>query len=380
MGTGGVPTDGGTVNLRAWPVRGLGGALLLCAILVTAGCSHIGTAGASTTMEQAPPTTERTPGTASATFQERHKLDQALSVLSIQATGIRLNISPLMEDCANQSRLIVHGTVTRVDPLHAPAGDVANPYIVFYVKPTEVLKGSPQLGTPVPFALFALGREGAKKDKGYAPVSPVAEGDEVLVCSYRGERDLPTASGVPGAYFLWNDSYGLFLPVDDRFVSVLSPYTYGTLTEIRATVGRKDTSTTLPPGFLSFEGKAWRFEDRLVGKRLPGTLPYELLTFEWDWLTAALAPATLTHAKAYLLANGDRVFLWRTTYPGPSFEAQEQTVLRKVKDAAAEQYEVRASHVGVRWYGEFGFVIISGDYGDQLDTLGQMAETGQPLN
>jgi hypothetical protein len=368
------------VNRRIYPARAIVGALLLCGALALPGCATPGAAGVSTSVEASPPTTERTPGTATATDKERQKLRHAWDVLVRQAAGIRLDITPLMEDCINQSQLIIHGTVVKVDPLHAPAGDVANPYIVFYVKPTEVLKGSPKLGTPIPFALLAPGKESAKQDKGYTPVSPVAEGDEILACSYGGNKNLPTASGPPGAYFLWNDNYGLFLPADGELVNVLKPFTYARLKEIRTMIGPKDTSTTLPPGFLSFEGKADRFEERLVGKRLPGTLPYEVLAYETGWLDDALAPAVMTHAKAYRLANGDRVFLWRTTYPGSAWAAQEQAVLKNLKAAAAERYDVNAKHVGAFWYGEFGFVIIAGDYVDALLTLAQMAETGQPLN
>jgi hypothetical protein len=368
---------------KQFAIRALGAAAFCAAILggavVLGGCDRMGTAGVSVTMEEGPPTTDSTPGTAGAASQERQKLDHAFEVLARQATGIQLEIRPLMQACVTESQLIVHGTVTRVDPLHAPAGEVANPYIVFYVKPDEVLKGASRFGEPIPIALLAPGKEGAKQDKDYSPVSPVAEGDEVLVCSYRGDKDLPTGSGSQGAYFLWNDSYGLFLPADGEFVSALDPYTYGTLGQIRTTVGAKDTSTTLSPGYSSFEGKASRFEDRLVGKNLPHTLPFEVM-HDAEWLDEALQPAMVTHTKAYRLANGDRVFLWRTTYPGPSWQAQEQSTLKKVKDAAVDQYEVKASHVGAFWYGEFGFVVIAGDYVDDLLTFGQMAETGAPLN
>lgn len=347
------------------------------------GCGYIGTAGASTTMEANPPTTERTPGTDGASTQQRENLHQAMSdSFSALAAGIWL-LGPLdIEKLVNQSQLIVRGTVIDVDAPHAPVGSVANPYIVFYVNPAEILKGSPDFGTPLPFAIPGRGEDTpdyvrARFEK------PLEAGDEVLVFSYRGDQDLPRGSGAHGANFLWNDTYGLFLPAAGNYVCIRWPYTYTTLDEVRRIVGPdKNTSTTLAPGYLSFEGKTARFEDRLTARRLSGTLPYEVMIgADLEWVNDAILPATdLTGVKGYRLANGDRVFLFDTILAMSDFSQKERALLEGLRTAAKQEFEVPGDHLWVFWYGGFGYVVISDDYVHELGYLAQMAETGAPVN
>ncbi len=363
------------------------GALLLALALALAAalsaCDYIGTAGVSTTMEASPPTTEPTPGTTDAATQERQNLDQAQTDgFSSLAAGIWLVGPPNIEQVVNQSQLIVRGTVARVDPQRAPAGSIANPYIVFFVDPTEILKGSPHFGTPLPFAI--PGRGDDTPDYARAPFEkPLEAGDDVLVFSYRGNEELPTAPGASGAHFLWNDTYGLFLPAAGNYVCVRTPDTYTTLDEIRRIVGPdKDTSTTLPPGYLSFEGKTARFEQRLTARRLSGTLPYQIMTgFDITWVAEAAAPfTTVTAVKGYRLANGDRAFLFDTILETRDASQTERALLEALRTTASEAFEVPSDHVWVFWYGGFGFIVVSDDYVRDLGYLAQMAETGAPLN
>ncbi len=350
------------------------GLLLLVPALALAGCDRIGAAGVPTTAEIGPPTTSNTPATAAAIAQQQQKLEQAREIVQTQLTGIKLFVTtPSVERCTNESRLIVHGTVTEVDAPHPAAGDVTNPYTVFYVEPEEVLKGSPRFGTPVAFALLA--------PVGGAAESPVAKGDEVLLFSYHGDEDLPTGSGAHGAYFPWNDNYGMFLAVGDQFVNVLAPFAFTTLEQVRTTVGPKDTSTTLGPGVSSFEGKTSRFEDRVQGKRLPETLPYEVMAGEeLDWLPEAVEPITMTAAKGYRFANGDVVLLWDNIEPGSSQQTEAATprLLKSLEAGAMERYGASDDQVWAFWYGGFGYVVASRDYMRALGSLAQMAAEGYP--
>ncbi len=384
----GAVTAVGSGRRRAAGAALSAGALLLVFTLAlgsaVAGCDYMGTAGVSTTMEASPPTTESTPGTSGASTQERENLHQAMNdSFSMLATGIWL-VGPYIdpEELVNQSQLIVRGTVTKVDAPHAPVGGVANPYIVFYVEPVEILKGSPHFGTPLPFAI--PGRAEDTPDFARALFEkPVEAGDDVLVFSYRGDQDLPTGSGARGANFLWSDTYGLFLPAAGNYVCARSPYAYTALKEVRRVIGAdKNTSATLAPGYLPFEGKAARFEDRLTARQLSGTLPYEVMTgFEINWVADAIRPATDPIAvKGYRLANGDRVFLFDTILAIADFSQKERGLLEALRTSAAEAFEVPDDHVWVFWYGGFGYVVVSDDYVDELGTLAQMAETGAPLN
>jgi hypothetical protein len=312
---------------------------------------------------------------------EQRDLQQAQYIVRDDLTGIELFATLPVERCVMESQLIIHGTVTRVGPTLAGAGDVANPYIVFSVEPEEVLKGSPRFGTPVAFALLLRSQSTVDPSEQAAARSPVAAGDEVLLFSYASDKDLATGLGSNGAYLPWNDRYGIYLPVGDEFVDVLRNYESVSLEEVRALVGSKTTSTTLPPGYLCFNGKTARFEDRLQGKRLAGTLPYQVLPAEeLGWLSDSVAPASMTAAKGYGLANGDLVFLWDTFSLGASSSGAESSVLDSLEKAAIERYGVGDEEVWAFWYGQFGYLVVSKDHVRQLGYLAQMAETGAPLN
>ena len=370
------------MSRSAWPAIALLGTLVLCAALALPGCHRAGTAGVSTTVEAISPTVSDPGATTEPPLtDEQRKLEEAQYIARDELAGIELFATRPMEDCVAESQLIVHGTVTKIDPARAGIGDVANPYIVFYVEPEEVLKGSPRFGSPIAFALLAPAQATAASSEQPAARSLVAEGDEVLLFSYAFDKDLATSSGARGAYFPWNDRYGIYLPDGSTFVSIMWPHDSTTLETVRALVGPKDTSTTLPPGYLCFNGKTARFEDRLRGTKLAGTLPYEvLLQAKFDWLSDVVAPASMTAAKGYRLANGDLVFLWNTLWLGASWSDAEPTVLKALEAAAMERYGVSADQVWAFWYGEFGYVVVSKDYVRELGHLAQMAETGEPLN
>jgi hypothetical protein len=393
-----------SIERAAAAVLGIAVLLVLTGAASLSGCDYIGTAGAPTTTEgrfttveqnpgsldaatlpeASPATTEPTPATAGASAEERANLLQAMNdSFSALAAGIWLLGPPDIEELVDQSQLIVRGTVTEVDSPRASVGSMANPYIVFYVDPAETLKGSPRFGTPLPFAI--PGRPEDTPDYVRATFEkPLEVGDRVLVFSSRGDRDFATGAAAPGADFLWNDTYGLFLPAGGNYVSARSPYTYTTLDEVRRIVGPdKDTSTTLAPGQLSFERKAARFEDRLTAMQLIGALPYQIMTgFDVNWVLDAAAPVTsLTAVKGYRLANGDRVFLFDTMPAPPDFHQMEQDLEKAMRAAATEGAVVPGGeHVSVSWYGGFGYIVIAGDYIDDLGRLAGMAETGELLN
>jgi hypothetical protein len=370
------------VSRRGAPAVVALGAVLLCAALALSGCHRIGTAGVSTTVEAMPPTVSDPGATTERPLtDQQRKLQEAEYIARDELAGIELFATLPVDDCVTESQLIVHGTVTKVDPIRTGAGDVANPCIVFYVEPQEVLKGSPRFGNPIAFALYAPVQATAASSGQMAARSPVAEGDEVLLFSYASDKDLATSSGASGAYFPWNDRCGLYLPDGGTFVSIMWPHDSTTLKEVRALVGPKDTSTTLPPGYLFFNGKTAVFEDRLRGKKLAGTLPYEVLPqTEFDWLSDVVAPASMTAAKGYRLANGDLVFLWNTLSLGASWSDAESAVLKSLKTAAMEKYGVSVDHIWAFWYGQFGYVVVSKGHVRELGHLAQMAETGEPLN
>ena len=187
-------------------------------------------------------------------------------------------------------------------------------------------------------------------------------GDEVLCFSYRGLEELSSRTEVDEAYCFWNDSYGVFLRAAESFVCVLSPFAFTTLDEVRALVGPKDTSTTLPPGYLPFEGRAWMFEDRVTRKQLPGTLPYQILpASDVDWLPQAIDPLEMTMAKGYRFGNGDLVFLWETPWQGASSAEREPAIVQGLEAAAVERYGVTDEQVWAFWFGEFGYLVISSD-------------------
>jgi hypothetical protein len=348
--------------------------LLLAAIVPAAGCTRVGTAGVSTTAEESPITVASTQPAVAATLQEQQRLEHARDVLQAQQTGTKLFIgTPLAEDYVNESRLIVHGRVTELHPLFPEESAAPNSYVGIWVEADEVLKGSLQDDGPAAFVLLAPAQGEYE--------SPLAVGDEVLCFSYRVQEGLHSALGIPEGYFFWNDSYGIFLPVGDKFVNVLSPFASTSLDEVRTLVGPKTTSTTLPPGYLPFDGKAWRFEDRLTNEALPGTLPYEILaSADLDWLPEAIAPVEMTIAKGYRLDNGDLVFLWQTSSSGASFEEREPTVIQGLETAARERYGVSDKQVWAFWFGEFGYLVVATDNLAALGALAQMAQTGQPLD
>ena len=276
-----------------------------------------------------------------------------------------------MDQCINESQLIVHGTVVGVDDPRTGNGSFSNPYAVFYVEPEVVLKGASRLGTPVPFVLLLPG-DGSESRPW------VAEGDEVLVCSQLADAELVTGSGAAGAYLLWNDSYGVFLPVGDRFANVLAPSVTTTLDEVSRMVGPGDTSTTLGPGQMTFGSVNAMFEILLEWKDLPGTLPYRALSAgEIAWLAEAEPEITVREAKGYELAGGDLAILF---YYEPTLQTDEEMLDAEERlTALAKRTYPDSSDIAranLPYIDNYGYVLISDDPEGELRSLLQRARTG----
>jgi hypothetical protein len=59
----------------------------------------------------------------------------------------------------------------------------------------------------------------------------------------------------------------------------------------------------------------------------------------------------------------------------------EQDLEKAMRTAATEgAVAPGGEHVSVSWYGGFGYIVIAGDYIDDLGRLAGMAETGELLN
>ena len=373
-------------------------ATVALAAIVLSGCTKIGTAGVPPTVGCSVMTTDpnasgaTSPTTASgatapgatppgsagtdATTQpdaaaQRQRLEQASELATAQLTGITLFGTPAVDQCTSESRLIVHGTVVGVDEPRTGNGAFSNPYLIFYLEPDEVLKGSSRLGVPVPFVLL-LPQDGAENRPWVEP------GDELLVFSQLSDEELVTGSGATGAYLPWNDSYGVFMPLGDRFANVLAPEVSTTLDEVRRLVGPKDTSTTLGPGQMSFGSVNAMFEILLEWKDLPGTLPYRALgADELAWLADAEPEITVSEAKGYELASGDLAILF---YYDPSLQTDEdmQIAEERLTGLVQRQYPDSSdiAHATLPYIDDYGYVLISDDPDGELSSLLKRARTG----
>jgi hypothetical protein len=373
-------------------------ALVLAAValaaIVLSGCTKIGTAGVSTTIgcyvmttdprattvstaPTRPATPGATPGAASPSTAapdaaaQRQRLEQANELATAQLTGITLFGAPWVDQCINESQLIVRGTVLGVDDPRTGNGSFSNPYTVFYVEPQEVLKGASRLGSPVPFVLLLPG-DGSESRPWVAP------GDEVLVFSQFADTELVTSSEAAGAYLLWNDSYGAFMPVGDRFANVLAPEVTTTLDEVRRSVGPGDTSTTLGPGQMTFGSVNVMFEMLLEWKDLPGTLPYRALgADELAWLAEAQPEIKVREAKGYELANGEVAILFYyepTLRTDEDVEAAEERLTALVKRQYPDSSDI--AHATLPYIDNYGYVLISDDPDGELSSLLHRARTG----
>ncbi len=249
-------------------------------------------------------------------YAEHEELRRAHEAADAELTGVVLFTPFVAEEAVEESDLvIVEGIVTRVDRPRDGEDHFANDYVVFHVEPDRVLKGSPRFVTPVAFALL---RGLDPPDKWQA----VLEGDRVLVLSGRWDESLVTGPSRSGAYFPWNDYWGLFLKVEDEYVNVMAPKVSTTAEEVAAIVGPPNTTTTRGPGQVFFEDTTWRFEE---------------------------------------LAR------------------KEQALRTALTAGAAEQYRTTPDQVAMFWFGGFGYVMTADEHREQLWRLGQLAETGAAL-
>jgi hypothetical protein len=121
------------------------------------------------------------------------------------------------------------------------------------------------------------------------------------------------------------------------------------------------TSTTLPPGVLTFDALAGRFEQLVEKEDIAGTLPYSVLPLaEVAWIVDAAPPLSVTDVTGYRLANGDVVLLF---FVEPQFGGSG--VYEEATKALTVAAETRfgAGDDGLRAFvdGDFGYVVVSED-------------------
>ena len=105
---------------------------------------------------------------------------------------------------------------------------MATRYIVFYVAPIDILKGSPRFGTPVAFAI--------RRFVSTATATSVQEGDEVIVFAdydpevYGGGWKQDTY--IP---LVWDA--GIFMRVGDEFLNLFDSSVLTTPSQVRDEMG-----------------------------------------------------------------------------------------------------------------------------------------------
>ena len=167
------------------------------------------------------------------------------------------------------------------------------------------------------------------------------------------------------------------LPTNQRMSSTGSvPASQQTLSTI---VEVSPTSTTLPPGVMTFDTCASIFEKLLERKQPAGTLPFSVIApGELTWLSADAVPVTITHAKGYRLANGDIVilFFYAPYLRGDaSFRAAEQAITGVAKKHYAQTR--KDVYAYFPYIDEFGYVVATNDPASPLGRLAEMSRTGE---
>jgi hypothetical protein len=147
--------------------------------------------------------------------------------------------------------------------------------------------------------------------------------------------------------------------------------------ETSSTADSSGVSTTLSPGFMTLDTLVPIFEKLVERQNLPGTLPFSALpSTETAWLSDGTIPLAVTQAGGYRLANGDKVLLFFFHVPLGSPQA-EQAASKALNITAQQRYASRGEKVLVDIMGDFGYVVVSGQYCGDLAGLAQMSRTGE---
>jgi hypothetical protein len=149
-------------------------------------------------------------------------------------------------------------------------------------------------------------------------------------------------------------------------------------TTVSSRTSGASTTKAIAPEAVTFDTFTQRFEGLVTQRALAGTLPFTTIpNDELTWLSAAARPLTIPDLKGYRLANGDIVVLFFTT---PSFFTATDTV-RSVTFPAADKSIMAA--LQQKYPGsnlvedpDFGYVVVSQQYGDELRSLADMARLG----
>ncbi len=128
------------------------------------------------------------------------------------------------------------------------------------------------------------------------------------------------------------------------------------------------TATTLGPGVMRFATLLDRFQILLAREASQALLPFRALPREAAWLFDPSSPVDATEAQAYGFANGDLVILF---FVGPTTD--QEACAPTLLEAARAKYSQGARIVSTSVDGDFGFVVVSGDYWSELRRLAQWA-------
>ena len=149
-------------------------------------------------------------------------------------------------------------------------------------------------------------------------------------------------------------------------------------TTVSSPTSGASTTKAIAPEAVTFDTFTQRFEALVTERALGGTLPFaQIANDQLTWLSTAAHPLTVTDLKGYRLANGDMVVLFYTT---PNFFTGTDRV-RTVTFPAADKSitaALRQKYPGSNLVvdPDFGYVVVSQQYGDELRSLADAARLG----
>jgi hypothetical protein len=135
------------------------------------------------------------------------------------------------------------------------------------------------------------------------------------------------------------------------------------------------TSTTLPPGVMTFDTLISRFEKLVDHEDLPGTLPYAVMPAEEvAWVAEAVAPLAVTDVQGYGFSNDDVVILFFVELASGGPDPYEGA-RRNLAAAAGARYGADDEHTWVQIDGGFGYMVVSQVHRGDLGRLAQWARS-----
>jgi hypothetical protein len=132
------------------------------------------------------------------------------------------------------------------------------------------------------------------------------------------------------------------------------------------------TITTLAPGVMTFKSCLMRFET-LIDREMPDLLPYSVMpAAEVAWLFDEALPFDATDVKGYRFENGDMtVLFFLEPLQGP--DADEEAAFQAADTRARAEYPAEEGDVWVYLDGDFGYVVVSTEYRQDLGRYAQWA-------